>query len=160
MTRIFVLFNLKPGVEKAAYEAWARTTDVPLVRKLPSIASFDVFEVMGLFASDAKPPYEYVEVVDVKDMDQFGHDIALEPPELAVAEHGAECVERVVGHHGPIVLRQRPLCEPPRPPPKCRPPVRDMALLKTCLTMTTRDGGFHRVQLQSCWNAYQTMAFA
>ena len=27
--RIVCLFNLKPGADRAAYEAWARSTDLP-----------------------------------------------------------------------------------------------------------------------------------
>ena len=101
MTRIFVLFNLKPGVEKATYEAWARATDIPIVRKLPSIASFNVFETTGLFGSDAKPPYEYIEVVDVKDMEQFGTDVAQEIMQRVASEFQ--------GLADPVFLITRPM---------------------------------------------------
>jgi hypothetical protein len=74
--RIVVLFNLKPGVDVAAYESWARAADIPTVRGLPSIAGFDVAAATGLLMSDAAPPYQYVEVIDVADMDQFGRDVA------------------------------------------------------------------------------------
>ena len=50
ITRIIALFNLKPGVKMADYEAWARAKDLPTVNGLPSIKSFQVFktkEVMG-----------------------------------------------------------------------------------------------------------------
>jgi REDY-like protein HapK len=73
--RIIVLFNLKSGVTAAAYEAWALSTDVPIVRSLSSIAGFDVFKATGLLGSDARPPYAYIEIIDVADMDQFGQDI-------------------------------------------------------------------------------------
>jgi hypothetical protein len=86
MTRIFVLFNLKSGVDRAAFENWARTTDLPIVRQLSSIAAFDVFEVTGLFGSDAKPPYEYVEVVDVADMHLFGEEVASQTMQRVAGE--------------------------------------------------------------------------
>jgi hypothetical protein len=89
MTRIFVLFNLKPGVEKATYEAWAKATDIPIVRDLPSIAGFDAYACTSLLGSDAKPPYDYVEVVDVKDMDQFGKDVATATMQRVAAEFQA-----------------------------------------------------------------------
>lgn len=54
--RIIVLFNLKPGVDAAAYEAWARSTDIPGVRALKSVDDFQVYRATGLFGSDAKPP--------------------------------------------------------------------------------------------------------
>jgi hypothetical protein len=73
---IFALFNLKPGVSVEDYEAWARTADLPTVNALPSIASFRVFRTTGVLGSDAKPPFGYIEVLDVADMEQFGRDVA------------------------------------------------------------------------------------
>lgn len=74
--RIFVLFNLREGVDPATYESWARQTDIPTVRGLPSINSFDAFRTTGLLGSDAAAPYAYVEVIDVGDDDRFGADIS------------------------------------------------------------------------------------
>jgi hypothetical protein len=68
--------NLKPGVDADAYAQWARTVDLPTVNALGSIAGFRVFQSTGLLGSDAKPPYAYIEVIDVADMDQFGKDVA------------------------------------------------------------------------------------
>ena len=74
--RLIALFNLKPGVDRAAYEAWARSTDLPTVNALPSIDRFEVFRTTGLLGSDAAPPYGYVEILDVGDMEAFGADCA------------------------------------------------------------------------------------
>jgi hypothetical protein len=73
--RILVLFNLKPGVVAADYEAWAKTRDMPGVRSLVSVNDFRVFGVTGIFGSDAKAPFQYTEVIDVGDMDGFLKDI-------------------------------------------------------------------------------------
>lgn len=73
---IFAVFNLKAGVEPEAYENWAKTVDLPTVNKLPSIDSFRVFRSTGLFGSDASPPFGYIEVLEVNDMDAFLADIA------------------------------------------------------------------------------------
>jgi hypothetical protein len=75
-TRIVALFNLKPGVTAADYEAWARRVDIPTVNGLKSVDTFEVFKSQALLGSDAKPPYSYVEIIDVDDMDQFGKDVA------------------------------------------------------------------------------------
>lgn len=75
-TRIIALFNLKPGITVSEYEAWARRVDLPAVNGLKSINRFEVFKSTGLLGSDAKPPYQYIEVIDVADMDQFGKDVA------------------------------------------------------------------------------------
>jgi hypothetical protein len=84
--RIFVLFNLKPGVDEAAYLAWAKSTDLPIVRGLASVSAFEVFAVSGMLGSDQPPPYRYIEVVDIADMEQFGRDIAQEVMQRVAAE--------------------------------------------------------------------------
>lgn len=75
MTTLIVLFNLKPDADVQAYETWAKTTDLPIVRKLPSIVSFNVYRSSGVLGSDADAPYQYVEVLEVTDMEQFGADV-------------------------------------------------------------------------------------
>lgn len=73
--RIIVLFNLKPGADPAAYEAWARSGDIPAVNALGSVASFTVHKATGLFGTDAPSPYAYIEVIDIKGMDAFVADV-------------------------------------------------------------------------------------
>ncbi len=73
--RIIVLFNLRPGVDPAAYEAWAASSDAPTVRGLPSVSGFRVHALTGLLMGAGTPPFQYVEVLDVSDMDQLGRDI-------------------------------------------------------------------------------------
>lgn len=84
-TRIIAIFNLKPGVDAAAYEAWARTVDLPTVNQLPSIAKFEVFKAVAVMGSDAPSPYRYIEIIDVADMDQFGADVASETMQKVAA---------------------------------------------------------------------------
>ena len=74
--RLFALFNLKPGVSREAYEAWAKSVDLPAVNGLASVESFTVFRTNGQLFSDAKPPYQYIEIIDVTDMDRFGEDVS------------------------------------------------------------------------------------
>jgi hypothetical protein len=74
--RIICLFNLKPGVAREAYEAWARGTDIPGVNALGSVNSFTVHRATGLFGSEAPPPYDYIEVIDIKGMDAFVADVS------------------------------------------------------------------------------------
>ena len=76
MTRIVVLFNLQAGVETAEYEEWARTTDLPIVNGLTSVSAFSVHRSIGLLGSDASPPYRYVEIIDVNDMEAFGAEVS------------------------------------------------------------------------------------
>jgi hypothetical protein len=87
--RIIVLFNLLPGVEAAAYEEWAKKRDIPGVRALPSVDDFQVYRSTGLLGSDGKPPYAYIEIIDVADMDGFGKDVASAAIQAVAAEFAA-----------------------------------------------------------------------
>lgn len=86
MTRIIVLVNLKPGKSAADYERWALTTDLPTVNALTSIDGFSLFQSTGLLGSDAKPPYDYIEILDINDMDLFGQEASTETMGRIAAE--------------------------------------------------------------------------
>ena len=74
--RIIALFNLKPGVAIADYEAWAAKRDMPGVRSLVSVKDFNVYRTTGVLFADGAPPYQYVEVLDISHMDEFNKDCA------------------------------------------------------------------------------------
>ncbi|NBC36018.1 REDY-like protein HapK [Novosphingobium sp. FSY-8] len=86
--RLIALFNLKPGVDPQAYTQWAKTVDLPTVNGLASVDSFRVFKSTGVLGSDATPPYQYVEIIDVADMDQFGADVSTELMQKVAAQFG------------------------------------------------------------------------
>lgn len=71
MTTIVVLFNLKPETVVAEYEDWARSVDLPTVRRLPGCTGFDVLATQGLLNGDPDAPYRYVELIHIDDMDAF-----------------------------------------------------------------------------------------
>ena len=75
MTMIVVLFNLKQGKSQSDYEAWARSTDLPTVNSLKSVDNFKVFRASGLLGSGAVAPYQYIETIEVNDMDGLVSDI-------------------------------------------------------------------------------------
>lgn len=85
-TRIVALFNLKPGISVADYENWAKTKDIPTVNGLKSVDAFEVFRSTGVLGSDAKPPYAYVEIIDVNDMQGFGAEVGTEAMKKIAAE--------------------------------------------------------------------------
>ncbi|HEX7006293.1 MAG TPA: REDY-like protein HapK [Alphaproteobacteria bacterium] len=78
MAIMVVLFNLKPGVAPEEYERWARESDVPAVNALESVERFRVYRSLGLLGSDAKPPYAYMELVEIADLDKLAEDAATE----------------------------------------------------------------------------------
>lgn len=73
--RVIALFNLKPEVDPAAYETWARTRDIPGVRSLPSIDDFQIYRATGVLGGGAAP-YQYIEIFDIVDMAGFRTDTA------------------------------------------------------------------------------------
>ena len=81
--RIVCLFKLKDGVSRDAYEEWARTRDIPGVKALGSVHDFTVHKATGIFGSDAEPPYDYIEVIDIDTMDGFVADVTT--PEFQAA---------------------------------------------------------------------------
>jgi hypothetical protein len=82
---LIVLFNLRPEADVAAYEQWAKSTDLPIVRSLGSVSSFNVYRSAGLFGSGSPAPYSYIEVIDVSDLEQFGGEL------------GSDTMRRVAG---------------------------------------------------------------
>ncbi|MEM6626787.1 MAG: REDY-like protein HapK [Pseudomonadota bacterium] len=87
--RIIAVFNLQPGVSVEDYEAWAKTVDIPTVNGLGSVSSFEVFKSTGLLGSEDTPPYKYIEIIDVADMDQFGADVGTETMQKIAGEFQA-----------------------------------------------------------------------
>ncbi len=88
-TKIVALFNLKPGISVSDYENWARTKDIPTVNGLKSVDSFAVFRSAGLLGTDAPPPYQYIEIIDVSDMGVFGSEVSTETMQAIAGEFQA-----------------------------------------------------------------------
>lgn len=89
MSMLIVMFRLRPGTDRAAYEAWARNTDLPVVRGLDSVAGFDLHRIHGLFGSEDRAPYEYVEVIEIGDEQRFGDELATATMQRVAAEFRA-----------------------------------------------------------------------
>ncbi len=87
--RVVVLFNLKPDTNVADYEEWARTRDIPGVRSLPSIDDFQIYRTTGLLGAGGAAPYDYVEIIDVADMDGFATDASGAPSQEIAREFRA-----------------------------------------------------------------------
>jgi len=78
MTTIIVLFNLKKEVSVAEYEQWAKETDLPTAGGLPSVDQFEVLRSEGLLMSENSAPYQYIEILKINNMEQFGADVSTE----------------------------------------------------------------------------------
>ncbi|WP_076420026.1 REDY-like protein HapK [Colwellia sp. UCD-KL20] len=78
MTTIVVLFNLKKDVNVSEYEQWAKETDLPTASGLPSVDQFEVLRAEGLLMSEDNAPYQYIEILKINSMEQFGTDVSSE----------------------------------------------------------------------------------
>lgn len=85
MPKIVVLFNLKSGTSVADYEKFARETDLPIVNKLPSVNKFEVLKAEGLLGGGAAP-YQYIEIIDVNNMELLGADVSTDTMQRVAAE--------------------------------------------------------------------------
>ncbi len=75
MTTLIVLFNLKSADQRDAYERWAKEVDIPTAGGLPSVDKFEVLRAVGVLGG-GESPYQYVEVLRVRDMAKLGEDIS------------------------------------------------------------------------------------
>lgn len=78
MTSMLVLFNLKADAVISDYENWAKAKDIPLVKSLKSVNDFKVLKMGNLLGSENKSPYQYAEIIEVNNMDDFFADISNE----------------------------------------------------------------------------------
>jgi hypothetical protein len=76
MTKLVVLFNLKKDIDAEVYQHWAKTTDLPTVNKLKSVANFEVLKCTGLLGSEQPSPYQYVEMIELTDDELFFKEVS------------------------------------------------------------------------------------
>ena len=86
MSRLIVMFNLQADADVQAYENWAATTDLPIVRDLPSVDGFTLHRISGLFGTDDPAPYQYVEIIDINNLDTFVGDVSTETMQKVAGE--------------------------------------------------------------------------
>lgn len=72
--RIIALFNLKEGARRSDYERWARGRDLPTVSGLASVDEFHILRSRSVLFSEERPPYDYIEIVDVSTQAAFLED--------------------------------------------------------------------------------------
>ncbi len=86
MTTLVVLFNLKDRTQVEAYEKWAKETDIPTAGNLPSVDKFEVLKSQGLLMAEGEPPYQYIEILRINDMEQLGKDVQTEAMQKVASE--------------------------------------------------------------------------
>jgi hypothetical protein len=74
MPTVFFLNRLKPGVDPEDYEQWVREVDYPIANSIPSILSYRTHRISGPYRH-AHAEYDYIEVVEVTDIDDYRRDL-------------------------------------------------------------------------------------
>jgi REDY-like protein HapK len=103
--RVFFLNRLREGADPADYERWVREVDYPLARRLPTIRSYVVTRLDGLVDGDGEPPYDYLEVVEITELEAYR--LSLSPgssPELqAFGEEWSSFVGESLAVYGEVL---------------------------------------------------------
>jgi hypothetical protein len=73
-TRVFFFNRLNHGIDGKDYERWVREVDYPTARSIPAIVSYEVVRVDGPLR-DSGVSYDYIEVVEVTDIDAYRADL-------------------------------------------------------------------------------------
>ena len=74
MPTVIFLTRLRDGVDPADYEKWLREFDYPTAKTIPSIISYRTHRIVGPFRK-AELDYDYFEVVQVTDIDDYRRDL-------------------------------------------------------------------------------------
>lgn len=93
MKVVFFLNRLHSHISPQQYEDWVRSVDYPTAQSIPSIEDYKVARIEGLLDDAEPPPYDYIERVVIRDLDDYRSDLAdarLDEFKQAWAAHVAE----------------------------------------------------------------------
>lgn len=100
--RVFFLNRLRDGVDPDEYEAWIRRVDYPVARAQEAIASYTVTRIEGTLDGSGEPPYQYLEVIEVTDLDAY-RELGSLPEFEQLLREWSEYVVDAVMIHGEVV---------------------------------------------------------
>lgn len=79
MTTVYWLVRLRPGVSAEDYQHFVQTVDYPEVRHIASIRSYQSNRVLGSLPEGDALPFDFVDVVEVVDLDAYLRDLKEHP---------------------------------------------------------------------------------
>lgn len=103
MATVFFLSKLKPGVAAANYETWLREFDYVRAKELSSILSYRTHRIQGHLREEAAIPYDYLEVIEVTDLEQYRKEITEHPAAQAITAEWGNYLELVYSLTGEFV---------------------------------------------------------
>ena len=69
--RVFFLNRLREGADPEEYEAWIRRVDYPIARAQGAITSYTVTRIEGTLSGEGDSPYDYLEVLEITDLEAY-----------------------------------------------------------------------------------------
>jgi len=89
MASVFWFSKLKPGANAAEYERWVQQTDYRLAQDLECVIHYRVHRVAGPVEGGGASPYDYIEVLEVADIDAYRSALQDDPAiQQIIAEIG------------------------------------------------------------------------
>ncbi len=68
---MFFLNRLHEDADRNEYEAWIRRVDYPVARAQGAITSYTVTRIDGTLSGEGASPYDYLEVIEITDLDAY-----------------------------------------------------------------------------------------
>jgi hypothetical protein len=93
MTLVYWLVRLKDGVTAEDYQTFVRRVDYPAVERIASIRSYRSTRVAGTIPDGQGLPFDFVDVVEVDDLQAYLHDLETHPAVDEVHSQSAKLVE-------------------------------------------------------------------
>src|SRR6516225_8909662 len=100
--RVFFLNRLREGVDADEYEAWIRRVDYPIARAQGAITGYTVSRIEGTLGAEGESPYDYLEVIEIIDLDAYRALGAL-PEFEQLLQEWSKFVAEAVMIHGEVI---------------------------------------------------------
>jgi hypothetical protein len=62
--KVFISYDLAPGVTKERYAQWSREVDQPLASRQPGVLAYEIYWIDGVSAGE--PPGQVMEVIEAE----------------------------------------------------------------------------------------------
>ena len=95
MPVVFWFSRLQPGIDPADYERWVREVDYVAAKQIASLISYRVHRINGPCVGDTPAPYDYVEIAEVTDIDEYRRDLENHPAVHAIVAEIGNYVQSV-----------------------------------------------------------------
>ena len=100
--RVFFLNRLHEGADREEYEAWIRRVDYPVARAQDAIRSYAVARIEGTLHGEGKSPYDYLEVIEITDLEAY-RALGRKPEFERLLEEWSEYVAEAVMVYGEVI---------------------------------------------------------